>query len=249
MSESPVYVRGGTPEFLEAFEKARVTFKYFWRELSWEHRRIIPGLDLACVKVAFRQENPPGDPIVEYMWISDVDFDGVQVTGTLINDPDELTNVSSGDSVQISWSEICDWMFAINRKVYGGYTIQVIRAGLPKKDRKAHDKAWGLDFGGLDNVMVAYEQDKHPENLIEHPMCRNMGDSFRDFLTQHPTEVTQCDEDGYTMLHRQAIAGNRGTIEILLELGADPHARTTSGYTAGDFASALGWDHLVPLLS
>lgn len=36
-----------------AGERARKTFKYFWRELFWERRRIIPTLDFAMVKVPF----------------------------------------------------------------------------------------------------------------------------------------------------------------------------------------------------
>ena len=30
-----------SPEMISAFNKAQETFKYFWRELSWEYRRII----------------------------------------------------------------------------------------------------------------------------------------------------------------------------------------------------------------
>jgi len=36
------------PEMQRAYEQARATFKYFWRELAWERRRVVPALDLAC---------------------------------------------------------------------------------------------------------------------------------------------------------------------------------------------------------
>lgn len=40
------------PEMLAAYKNAQSTFKFFWRELSWEYRRIIPALEIAAVKVA-----------------------------------------------------------------------------------------------------------------------------------------------------------------------------------------------------
>jgi len=54
----------------------------------------------------------------------------------------------------------------------------------------------GLDFGDPDKIQVVFEEDKYPENLIEHPMSKNMGNSLKEFLTQHPEELTQKDEFG-----------------------------------------------------
>jgi uncharacterized protein YegJ (DUF2314 family) len=67
---SPIYYFAEA-ETAAAAERARASFKYFWRELSWERRRIVPGFDNACVKVAFADRGA-----VEHMWICDVDFDG-----------------------------------------------------------------------------------------------------------------------------------------------------------------------------
>src|SRR5215475_5658454 len=53
----------GNPEMQRAYESARATFRYFWREVAWERRRIIPGLDLACVKAPFSDgQRNFGDP-------------------------------------------------------------------------------------------------------------------------------------------------------------------------------------------
>ncbi|MCL1992000.1 MAG: DUF2314 domain-containing protein [Spirochaetes bacterium] len=243
-----VYTDGDSPEMIEAVKNAQSTFKYFWRELWWERRRVVPGLNLACVKTAFYQDVPAGPPNVEYMWISDIDFDGINISGFLINNPGTLTNIKPGDFVEIQLDEINDWMFAINGKCYGGFTIQVMRSQMNAKERKQHDDAWGLDFGEPDKILVAYEQEDHPENLIDHPMSVNMKEKLLEFLGQHPGEVAQKDESGYTMLHREAIAGNRPVVEILLEKGADIGAKTNSGHTALDFAEKMGWDQLLPLL-
>ena len=244
MAKKDIYFAKESPQMLDAYKKARDTFKYFWREIWWERRRIVPGLNFACVKVLFCQGLDSESLIEEHMWINNIDFDGVSVKGVLINQPQELTNVKTGDTVEVPVCEITDWMFAINGKAYGGFTVQAMRAEMDKKARKQHDKAWGVKFDEPNEIQVAYEQDKHPENLIEHPMCKNMSDSLEDFLTQYPNELTQKDEQGYTMLHREVIAGNKACVDILIQMGADVTAKTNSGYTAADFAKMMSWEHI-----
>jgi len=233
---------------LDAIKKAQDTFKYFWRELYWERHRIIPALDIANVKVIFTQESSSDTPLAEHMWIDDIDFDGINVKGFLINKPDILTNIKQGDFVEIPLSRITDWLFSTGGKVYGGFTIQVMRSAMDKKERKKHDKAWGLDFGEPDKILIAYEQEEHPENLTEHPMSVNMKEKFEEFLTQYPDEMTLKDEFGYTLLHKETIAGNKTIVEILLERGLDINVKTNEGYTALDFAQKLNWEHIIPIL-
>ena len=87
------------PEMQRAYEAARLTFPYFWREVAWERRRIIPGLDLACVKAAFsdgQKEHSDGAPSTEHMWFSDIDFDGECVDGVLVNSPNWVKSVKKG---------------------------------------------------------------------------------------------------------------------------------------------------------
>lgn len=249
MSDKIFFAKGDSPEMIDAFAKAQATFKYFWRELSWEHRRIIPGLNVACVKVAFSQQLPgDSEPTVEHMWINDINFDGDTIYGTLINDPNELTNVSNGDEISIPVSQISDWLFAINDRTYGGFTIQAMRAGMTDEERLEHDEAWGLDFGDYNNILLVHKQEENPENLTEHPMSRNMQQSFVDFLKQNPGELNATDEAGYTLLHKETIAGNLTTVEVLLQQGANAALQTAGGKTALDFARQLNWEHLVPVL-
>lgn len=40
------------PEMQRAYESARASFRYFWREIAWERRRIVPALDLALCQGA-----------------------------------------------------------------------------------------------------------------------------------------------------------------------------------------------------
>lgn len=259
---------GDNPKMIEAFENAQKTFKYFWRELSWEHRRIVPALSIACVKIAFSQETEDSEkPLVEHMWINEVMFDGNNVMGVLINDPAELTNVSIGDFVSVPLNKISDWLFAIVQvnpkkglskiipfspkpkpRAYGGFTIQVMRSEMTNQERKEHDNAWGFDFGNYDEVLLVYEQKENPENLIEHPMSKNMGERILDFLKEYPDEITNTDENGLTLLHRETIAGNLTSVEVLLSAGADKNAKTNNEETALDFAIKLNWEHIIPIL-
>lgn len=106
-------------------------------------------------------------------------------------------------------------------------------------ERAEHDEAWGLDFGDFNDIWVAYEQKEHKENLFEHPMSRNMIDKVAEYIKVNPSAVTDADEQGYTWLHSEALAGNLNIVELLLSNGADKNARTKSGKTALDFARLM----------
>ncbi|OXG02289.1 uncharacterized protein YegJ (DUF2314 family) [Flavobacterium araucananum] len=245
MENTPLFFADGeSPKMIEAFKKAQETFKYFWREISWEYRRVVPALDVACVKLAFTQEID-NDTVVEHMWINDINFDGEKIKGTLVNDPDELTNVSNGDYVEIPVNQISDWLFASQDKTYGGFTIHAMRSEMSETEREEHDEAWGLNFGDFNDILVAYEQKEKPENLIEHPMSKNMKDSLVEFVKANPNELVAQDESGYTFLHREAIAGNSTIVKALIESGADVNAKTHNNKTAQDFAEQLKWQHLI----
>lgn len=263
-----IYSDGADPKMIEAYKKAQETFKYFWREQSWEYRRIVPALNLSCVKVAFSEKDPEtGKNIVEHMWINDIDFDGDYVKGYLINNPNNLTSIKEGDYFEIPLNEISDWLFAITPtvkkkglsklfssskgpipKAYGGFTIQKIRADMSEAERKEHDGFWDLDFGDFNDIEVVHEQKEKPENLIEHPMSKNMKEKLVEFLQNYPDELTNADENGLTLLHKETIAGNLSSVEVILSSGGDKNAKTNKGKTALDFARQLNWEHLIPVL-
>src|SRR6476646_8196498 len=92
------------PEMQQAYQNARACFRYFWREVAWERRRIVPALDLAYGKAPFsagaQGAHTPGTPAVEHMWLSEVDFDGQVVSGVLMNAPNWLKTLRKGDDVR-----------------------------------------------------------------------------------------------------------------------------------------------------
>jgi len=242
------------PAIEAAAKRAKATFRYFWRELSWEYRRIIPGLELAAFKTAFTDEG--SDAGAEVMWVSDVQFDGYALTGHLLNQPNWLQSIKEGDPVKVPLKAVTDWLYAINGVAYGGFSVNAIRKKMSKGERSQHDGAWGLDFGDPDKIhvmpaewyqdmapkkkgMFGFGKSAAPEPLTddvlqsrEHPMAANMADSLKEFVTH---------DDGLNMLHQTTLAGSAIGIQTILDSGADVNAKSKKGHTSLDFAKALGW--------
>jgi uncharacterized protein YegJ (DUF2314 family) len=241
MADQKIYfARNDSPKMINAFENAQKTFKYFWRELYWDRRRIVSSLDVAYVKIAFTQNLPSeSQPVIEHMWISDIDFDGDLITGQLINSPNQLTNLKMGETVSLPLAQVSDWLFSIAGKSYGGFTIQAMRSEMNINERRQHDNAWGLNFGDYNDILVVYQQKEKPENLIEHPMSHNMKKKLTDLLEQNPNELTAVDNFGLSFIHRESIAGNLTSLEVLISLGGDIELKTENGKTAADFAKQL----------
>jgi uncharacterized protein YegJ (DUF2314 family) len=277
-SESPIYESpSDDPEMEQASKKARQTFRFFWREMAWEQRRIVPALELAAVKACFSdppeiQAQNPGGLEAEHMWLLEVDFDGRQLHGTLINSPDSLQSFSEGDRVKIPGKQISDWMYVVAGQVYGGFTVDLIRSRMGKGERKQHDQAWGFDFGdvGVVNLVPpeyigeapakkkgllsrfagskSTPQDYAVVAATEHPMSANMRESLEQTLTEKPDFVHEADDRGYNFLHNLSLAGSLDGVDVCLKHGADPNKRAPNGMTPFALAKSLGWKKVMARL-
>lgn len=280
MSDDPhVFISpGDDPEMVEASKKARQTFKYFWREMAWEQRRIVPGLELAAVKASLfdppeiRAANPGGLE-VEHMWLIDIDFDGRQVQGTLINTPHSLKSYQEGQQVKIPGKQVGDWMYVCMGEVCGGFTVDLMRSRMSASERKQHDAAWGHDFGDVGVVPLvpmSYISDEAPKKkglfsrfkkvpqqpqdykkvaATEHPMSVNMRESFEQALQENPEMLDQADDaHGFTFLHQLALAGSWDGVDVCLKSGADSKKRAGNGMTALDLARSLAWKRVMARL-
>lgn len=257
----------------EVQQRALKTFKFFLREQSWENRRIIPGLDIACIKIGFKTDKKPwfgSAPEVEHMWVSGVVFDAKSVGGVLQNKAKWVRGRKAGSDCFEPIEAFSDWMYVMNGRVYGGFSIDVMRQGMSAEERAQHDAAWGgLDFGEPgqillapelkrdddgemmmdDSLAAAYTYDKRKDlAAMSHPMDANMRESLHDALKEHPQMMSSVDDYGLSMLHQEAIAGNDNAVSVLLEHGVDQTTQTPHGHTAFDLAKMMGWPKVVDLL-
>jgi uncharacterized protein YegJ (DUF2314 family) len=245
---NPIFLFDNDAEMQEASRKARSTFKYLWRELSWEYRRIIPALDISCVKTVFAdrplEECGPEDP-VEQMWLDAIEFNGQTISGKLLNQPHWLKSVKQGERYTFPFEQLTDWMYAIFSKMYGAYTVNLMRARMAPAERQEHDRAWGFEFGEPGKILLSPDDTPVDE---EHPMSIKMRPSFEDHLKNNPIIVNQPDERGWTFLHHQSLAGNALVVETLLQHGADRMLETNDGDLAIDLARLMSWERIVSLL-
>lgn len=252
MSKSPVvYAPAVDAAMSAASTEAQRTFKYFWRELTWEQRRIIPGLELSAIKAAFAD---PGGKVeeVEHMWLGDVTFDGDVLEGTLLNRPNTVRSVRAGDRVPLARDRLEDWMYTMEGRVYGGHTIQVLRGRMTSEARRDHDEAWGFDFGDPRAVALvpAWPGNASRDPDVEHPMSENMSKPLAEQIAENRDAfLRSTDPSGLTMLHAMALGGSAGCVRVLLDEGADPVARTRSGKTPRMLAEQLGWSRVIELLA
>ncbi|MES9970276.1 MAG: DUF2314 domain-containing protein [Candidatus Thiodiazotropha sp.] len=269
MSENIYMFEPSEKEMIQAAMNARDTFKYFWRELSWEYRRIVPALDLSIVKFAFETEDKSeGVPSHEHMWISEIKFDGIDITGILMNQPNWIKSIREGDQITQNANLLTDWMYTLEGRAYGGYSVNVMRASMSPEERKGHDQAWGVEFGPPDEVLVTPYIDKKPDGFLskifgkshskssgetinypEHPMSINMGEKIRAALSADSTSINEADEDGWTMIQRESLAGNNNSVKILLEFGADPGLVNPNGHSSTDLARIMGWNEVLQSLN
>jgi len=269
MTEHIIYsVEGESDELKAAVISAQATFKFFWRELSWESRRIVKSLDMAAVKMSFAVDgNDPQAPSVENMWVSDIAFDGQSISGVLMNEPRWVTSLKASDAVSLSLAALNDWMYVRDGRVYGGFTVDALRGGMSAAARDEHDRAWGLDFGEPGTIEVVPAAEGHAPWLLsrnldsaadrqtlatlehaEHPMALNMREKVEEALQANPQVIGDCDPDGWSLLHREVLAGNYSVVHALLRRGADPLAPNAHGQTSISLAGESGWPRMTDLL-
>ncbi|MHB8902431.1 MAG: YegJ family protein [Thermoguttaceae bacterium] len=69
----------------------------------------------------------------EHFWLTDVTFDGTKFTGTINNEPGMVTNVKMGQKWTLGKTEISDWMYMRDGKMYGNYTLRPLLPTMPPK--------------------------------------------------------------------------------------------------------------------
>jgi len=80
----------------------------------------------------------------EHIWVSDISIRDGNYYGIVDNLPESITEVKLGDTIRIDKSTISDWMYAEGDKLYGGFTIKVLRDRMSPDERKSFDRELGF---------------------------------------------------------------------------------------------------------
>ncbi len=73
----------------------------------------------------------------EFMWVAVTKIDGDTVVGKLASVPNFLTNIKEGDTVKRPRAEIEDWLYVEDKKMVGGFSIQVLQN---RQKKRTEDK-------------------------------------------------------------------------------------------------------------
>ena len=110
-------------EMEAAIARARSEVDSFIAELSKRN-----GSDFA-VKVPIQDKDE-----TEHFWLTDIVYRNGKFEGVIGNNPEIVTNVKNGQKWTVKKSEISDWMFMRDGKMYGNYTIRPLLKSMPEKD-------------------------------------------------------------------------------------------------------------------
>ena len=70
---------------------------------------------------------------VEHMWLNKFRIEGDAIEGEINNEPAVISNVFVGQKVKVNKSEISDWLFTVDGKMHGNFTLRAILPDMPKE--------------------------------------------------------------------------------------------------------------------
>jgi uncharacterized protein YegJ (DUF2314 family) len=112
-----------------AIEEAQNTLKVFFDA----YQNPMPNQEAFLLKVQYEVEGE-----TEHIWVADVDASVFPLEATIANEP-QLQGLRFMQRTAFDPSQITDWMYVEDGYLVGGYTTQVIRAGLTPGERAEYD--------------------------------------------------------------------------------------------------------------
>jgi len=257
-----IYAPEGDPELEAASKRARATFKYFWRTYTLDKNRVTPTIETAYIKVPIYGTTADGETRGESPWWQPYFFDGTEVYAVLINQPIYVTEFSVGYRMKIPLANITDWSFDTGEKVYGGFTIHLLRSRMSDEARKQHDERAGMPYGDpefpLISPLLQGPQASLADSLAD-PMAGPLPPDidpnsaaavpvWRKQLGEQPELMSRTDDTGLNLIQQQCVAGNLDIVQVLVEAGADTQVKRADGLTLIELAQETGWPHIAEWL-
>ncbi len=79
----------------------------------------------------------------EHMWLTDLYLKDNKLYGVLDSSPVDVTNVKSGDTLEIETDRVSDWMYIEDGKLVGGYTMKVLYDRMSKDEQQKVEQEVG----------------------------------------------------------------------------------------------------------
>ena len=76
---------------------------------------------------------------IEHIWLSDPVVGNESVSGTIGNEPLDITGFEFGQSVEVPRGSVSDWMYVEDEVLKGGVTIRLLRDRMPPEEKAAFD--------------------------------------------------------------------------------------------------------------
>jgi uncharacterized protein YegJ (DUF2314 family) len=128
-------VESNDKEMSEAIKKANQTLTDF--NLALQN----PKIEVKSLKVKF--ETSDGN---EHIWLSNIEYKNGKYWGILDNEPEYITEYKIGDKIEVDNSKISDWMYLKNGKLFGGYTIKLLRSRMTENEKDQFDAESGMQI-------------------------------------------------------------------------------------------------------
>jgi uncharacterized protein YegJ (DUF2314 family) len=132
--------RRATPTWRGAFRQARQTLKTFL-DLARAPRSTITSM---AVKVAVRDGGE-----TEYFWISPFTEQDGRLVGKINNTPRSVHNVKLGQTIAFKQSDVVDWLYRENGKMFGNFTACALLKHVPPSEMQAFKREYGLNCDSI----------------------------------------------------------------------------------------------------
>lgn len=131
------FLEGDDEEMNQAIRLARETLGEFYGKFDRDKNK----KDLYfSIKMAF----DTNDSGIEHIWLSNIQKKKGKLFGEVGNEPNDVSNLSLGQRVEIDENRISDWMIIENNKLIGGHTIRAIRNRMSELEKAEFDRQFGV---------------------------------------------------------------------------------------------------------
>ena len=131
-------LEGEDSEMNSAIEAAQKSLYKFKKAITSEN----PNYYNFALKEIFNTSDGGG----EHIQISEIQYDNEKYYGIVDGKPISTKEVKFGDTIEVKYQDITDWMYFDKNIVKGAYTTRVLRTRMTQQERDQMDQESGMKF-------------------------------------------------------------------------------------------------------